>query len=68
MFIIYFTKLTNVAHFYSLIIKELSKWKTFLCNRVGSLESSLQSVLDENRKNRHLLKSAHEYVRFDFLK
>lgn len=44
------------------MIEDLSKWKTFLCNRVDSLEASLQTVLDENRKNRHLLKSAHEYV------
>lgn len=48
---------------YSLIIEDLAKWKTFLCDRVDILEASLQTVLDENRKNRHLLKSAHEYVK-----
>jgi len=47
----------------SLIIEDLSKWKTFLCNRIDKLEVSLQSVLDENRKNRHLLKSAHENLK-----
>ncbi|XP_050436982.1 golgin-45 [Adelges cooleyi] len=47
----------------SLIIEDLSKWKSFLCNRVDDLEAVLQSVLDENRKNRHLLKSAHENLR-----
>jgi len=48
---------------YSLIVEDLSKWKTFLCNRVDKLEATLQTILDENRKNRHLLKSAHEYVK-----
>lgn len=31
---------------------------------MDSLEASLLTVLDENRKNRHLLKSAYEYVKF----
>jgi len=30
---------------------------------VDTLEATLQTILDENRKNRHLLKSAHEYVK-----
>ncbi|XP_022166560.1 golgin-45 isoform X2 [Myzus persicae] len=47
----------------SLIIEDLSKWKSFLCDRVDKLEASLQTVLDENRKNRHLLKSAHENLK-----
>ncbi|VVC45408.1 Hypothetical protein CINCED_3A019973 [Cinara cedri] len=47
----------------SLIIEDLSKWKTFLCDRVDNLEGLLQTVLDENRKNRHLLKSAHENLK-----
>ncbi|XP_025204079.1 golgin-45 isoform X3 [Melanaphis sacchari] len=47
----------------SLIVEDLSKWKTFLCDRVDKLEASLQTVLDENRKNRHLLKSAHENLK-----
>ncbi|XP_060881213.1 golgin-45 isoform X1 [Metopolophium dirhodum] len=47
----------------SLIIEDLSKWKTILCDRVDKLEASLQTVLDENRKNRHLLKSAHENLK-----
>ncbi|KAL5232624.1 hypothetical protein ACI65C_000034 [Semiaphis heraclei] len=47
----------------SLIVEDLSKWKSFLCDRVDKLEASLQTVLDENRKNRHLLKSAHENLK-----
>lgn len=47
----------------SLIIEDLSKWKTFLCDRVDTLEASLQTILVENRKNRHLLKSAHEHLK-----
>ncbi|XP_027842864.2 golgin-45 [Aphis gossypii] len=47
----------------SLIVEDLSKWKTFLCNRVDKLEATLQTILDENRKNRHLLKSAHENLK-----
>uniref|UniRef100_A0A2S2NAS9 Golgin-45 n=1 Tax=Schizaphis graminum TaxID=13262 RepID=A0A2S2NAS9_SCHGA len=47
----------------SLIIEDLSKWKTFLCDRVDNLEASLQTILDENRKNRHLLKAAHENLK-----
>ncbi|XP_050532258.1 golgin-45 [Daktulosphaira vitifoliae] len=47
----------------SLIIEDLSKWKNFLCKRIDSLESILSTILDENRKNRHLLKSAHENLK-----
>lgn len=57
-------KLSNI---FSLIIEDLSKWKTFLCKRVNKLEASLQAVLDENRKNRHLLKSAHEYAKYQII-